>query len=263
MIKFRNLEYEDSAIIYQTTLEQIKKLYTKNPLQAGELAIAAIEVALTGGEHSSDDDLIDLVLEQNKFLSTKNIKNKQRKADAQREKRIDDLKLREIVELLRQGFNQTQIGGRLGVSKQTISKRVIIIRSEFPELLSTGQSNLVDDNLTSIDSQLSVSSQLDEVDDNLTQETLVDEDDNLTTEIDSQPEISGRFDNQVNKVNLNVNVNDNVNVNVNMARPSSNEEVLPEISLEELNLMGAVYKDIGGGVIEFPTGKKMRLAFEF
>ena len=96
----------------------------------------------------------------------------------------------------------------------------------------------------------------------MTQETLVDEVDNLTTEVDSQPEISGQFDNQVNQINPNVNVNDNVNDNVN-TRPSSDEEALPLISLEELNQMGATYKQLGGGVIEFPTGKKMKIDYGF
>ena len=260
MIKFKNLECDDSAIIYYTTLEQIKKLYVKNPTQAGELAIAAIEVALSGGQHSSDDDLIDLILEQNKFLSTKNIQSKHKKIDAQNEKRINDLKLREILELLEQGFNQTQIGIKFGVSKQTISKRMNVIYKDYPWLLPESMRvNLETTNVNQ--SQLKSTGQPKIVDDNLTEEILVDTVDNLTIKVDSQPKNSGQFDNQVNQVNPNVNVN--VNDNVNITRPSSNEEVLDVISLEELNQMGAVYKDIGGGVIEFSTGKKMKLEYDF
>ena len=43
--------------IFGGTWEQIKKLYSTNPQQAGELAISAIEMALTG-DISSDDFLV-------------------------------------------------------------------------------------------------------------------------------------------------------------------------------------------------------------
>ena len=98
MIEFKNLEYRDSAIVYRTTLEQIKKIYEKNPQQAGELAIAAIEVALAG-EHSSDDYLVDVILEQAKFLSTKNKESHQKVVDAKKEARAEKLQLREIAEI--------------------------------------------------------------------------------------------------------------------------------------------------------------------
>ena len=257
MIMFKELEYRDKAIVYKTTLDQIKKIYQKNPQQAGELAIAAIEVALAG-EHSSDDYMIDVILEQAKYLSTKNKESYEKTVDSKREKRITELQLREIVELMEQGFNQTQIGAKLGTTKQNISKRVQIMRAQFPELLTTqSQPNLVDDN----QSQLKTTGQpkiVDIVDDNLTTVDLVD---NLSTEVVSQPKNSGQFDNQVNQVNYTD--NDNVNDNVNITRVSSNEETLETISLSELNRMGASYKNVGGGVIEFSTGKQMKVVYDF
>lgn len=51
----------DSGVIYSWQFDQIKKLYKINPEQAGELAISAIELALTGNI-SSDDYMIDLLL---------------------------------------------------------------------------------------------------------------------------------------------------------------------------------------------------------
>ena len=164
MIEFKDLDYRDKAIIYHTTLDQIKKVYEKNPQQAGELAIAAIEVALAG-EHSSDDYMIDVILEQAKYLSTKNKESYEKTVDAKKEKRITELQLREIVELMNQGFNQTQIGAKLGTTKQNISKRVGIMRTSFPELLTTSQQNLVDNNLTT----QSKPSKLKMVDDNQNQ----------------------------------------------------------------------------------------------
>ena len=253
MIEFKDLEYRDKAIIYFTTLEQIKKIYKQNPQQAGELAIAAIEVALAG-EHSSDDYMIDVILEQAKYLSTKNKESYEKAVDAKKEKRIAELQLREIAELMAQGFNQTQIGTKLGTSKQNISKRVGIMRAQFPELLTTSQPILVDDNLTTT----SQPSKPKMVDDNLTELTLVDD---LTTEVDSQPKNSGQFDNQVNQVNHtdNVNDNDNVNENVNISRVSPSEKALDTISLEELNRMGAVYTLDENGVATFSTGKKIQV----
>ena len=258
MIKFKDLEYRDKAIVYLTTLEQIKKIYEKNPAQAGELAIAAIEVALSGG-HSSDDYMIDVILEQAKYLSTKNKESYEKTVDAKKEKRIAELQLREIIELMEQGFNQTQIAAKLGTSKQNVSKRVSIIRSTYPELLSTSQPNLVDDNKK----QLTTTGQLELVDDNLTEETLVDLVDNLSTRVDSQLKNSGQFDNQVNQVNYTDNDNDTVNDNDTTGPFSPSGENLPLITYHELSQMGAEYKELGGGVIEFSTGVRMKLKMEY
>ena len=277
MIKFKNLEYRDKAIIYHTTLDQIKKVYEKNPQQAGELAIAAIEVALAG-EHSSDDYMIDVILEQAKYLSTKNKESYEKTVDAKKEKRITELQLREIVELMNQGFNQTQIGAKLGTTKQNISKRVGIMRTSFPELLTTSQQNLVDNNLTTqskpsklkmVDdnrNQLKSTGQpkiVDIVDDNLTEFTSVDLVDDLSTEIDCQPKNSGQFDNQVNQVNYNDNDNDNVNDNVNISRVFPSENTLETISLEELNRMRAEYTLDDEGVATFSTGYRVKVKFDF
>ena len=239
MIEFKDLNYRDSAIIYHTTLEQIKKIYDKSPLQAGELAIAAIEVALSG-EHSSDDYVIDVILEQAKFLSTKNKESHDKAVDAKKEARIEKLQLREIIDYLNIGHNQTQIAKLLNTTKQNISKRITIIRTEFPELLST---NLVDeelsvDNLTT--SQQSQLSQLVDEMDNLTTEST-----DLTTEVDCQLKNSRQFDNQVNQVNRNVNVNDNVNDNVNVSRTLCESGQSPEpqnksMTVEEYKAMWGI-----------------------
>ena len=58
--QFNDVEARNSGIIYKSTLEQIKKLYAVDPEQAGELAIAAIELTLAG-QFSSDDVIIELI----------------------------------------------------------------------------------------------------------------------------------------------------------------------------------------------------------
>lgn len=55
MIKeFKDSQVRKSGVIYESTWEQIKKLYSQNPEMAGELAISVIEQTLTG-DISSDD----------------------------------------------------------------------------------------------------------------------------------------------------------------------------------------------------------------
>lgn len=62
MIKeFNNLPVRESGIIYDHTLNQIKEFYSVDPNLAGELAISAIELVLTG-ETSTDNEVIKIML---------------------------------------------------------------------------------------------------------------------------------------------------------------------------------------------------------
>lgn len=136
MIKsFKENEVRDSGIIYQSTFEQIKKIYEKDPAMAGELAISAIELVLTG-EISSDDYMIDVLLENMKVVNDRSQKKYEIRKQNSQQARIQKLKLKEIAELYKQGcYTQEQIGLRVGESQQNISHRLGIIRTEFPELL--------------------------------------------------------------------------------------------------------------------------------
>jgi hypothetical protein len=129
-----NDDIRDSALIFKSTFEQIKKLYEKNPAQAGELAISAIELALTG-QISSDDFMIDLMLENIKVVNERNVIKYNKKVEAKREERMKDLQLEIIAELHLKGLKQRQIGDTLGISQQLVSSRLAIIRTDFPELL--------------------------------------------------------------------------------------------------------------------------------
>ena len=135
MIKgFKEKENRDSAIIYNSTFEQIKKLYEKNPEQAGELAISAIELALTGGI-SSDDFMIELMLENIKVVNQRNSNNWQRKVESQKQKRIAEQQLDIIADLYLQGMKQKDIALKIGTTPQTVSNRLATIRTDYPELL--------------------------------------------------------------------------------------------------------------------------------
>lgn len=132
--KFNGNAPRDSGIIYRSVFEQIKMLYDEDPVQAGELAISAIEMVLTD-EISSNDKFIKMILVPAQVVNDKNVVKRNEKIERVKEKKMIDNKLEQIAELLRQGHTQGQIGQLMGVSQQTISKRVSLIKSDYPELL--------------------------------------------------------------------------------------------------------------------------------
>ena len=95
---FNDVPVRKSGIIYNSTFEQIKKLYEMNPEQAGELAIAAIELVLTG-QISSDDVMIDMLLQPMAKMADVNRVKYEQKVEATRGKQIVDQKLEEIAEM--------------------------------------------------------------------------------------------------------------------------------------------------------------------
>ena len=105
-----------------------------DPDKAGELAISAIELVLTG-QISSDDPMIDALLQPLLVMRDKDENEYNLKQEAANNKKIADLKLREIAELHIAGYSQAQIGERLGIKQQTISYRLNVIKSKYPELL--------------------------------------------------------------------------------------------------------------------------------
>jgi hypothetical protein len=90
--QFNDVPMRKSGVVYNSTLEQIKKLYQVNPEQAGELAISAIELVLTG-QFSSDDMIIELMLEPARIVSQDNHDKYDQKVESARQKKITDQKL--------------------------------------------------------------------------------------------------------------------------------------------------------------------------
>ena len=71
MIKeFKDLQARPTGIVYESTWEQIKKLYNKNPDLACELAFSVIEQTLTG-DISSDDLTIQSICNRLKPINQK------------------------------------------------------------------------------------------------------------------------------------------------------------------------------------------------
>ena len=131
---FKDTAIRKSGVIYNSVLEQIKKMYPSDPAGAGELAISAIELVLTG-EISSDNLMIDVALQALSIQRDKDEDNYNQKEQITKNKKIDDLKLVEIAELYSQKISQKRIGEMLGISQQTVSYRIGIINKDYPELL--------------------------------------------------------------------------------------------------------------------------------
>ena len=144
MIKqFNEEEARSSAVIYNSTFQMIKKLYAKDPVQAGELAISAIELALTG-QFSSDDFMVDMALTTMATVVEKDKEKYEKKIETQKQAKIVDQHLDRIAELYYSANKtQKQIADIINsenqdeknITQQTISKRISLIHSEYPELI--------------------------------------------------------------------------------------------------------------------------------
>lgn len=135
---FKDNEARKSGIMYRSTLTQIKQMYELDPIQAGEFAISAIELLLTG-EISSDDSTINIILAQNKEVNAKNASSYDLKVEQAKQKKIADQKLDEIAKMHLEHRTQKEIATKLGLSQQTVSNRLALIRNQFKELLESNE----------------------------------------------------------------------------------------------------------------------------
>lgn len=132
---FKDSEIRNSGIIYSSTFEQIKKLHEADPERAGELAIAAIELVLTG-DISSDDMMVGLLLEPMRKINENNQTRYDNKVESSKNKKMVDMKLDKIAEMVNKGMKQREIGEALGLSQQNVSYRISLIKSNYPDLLT-------------------------------------------------------------------------------------------------------------------------------
>ena len=132
--RFNDIETRSSGVIYDSTFEQIKQMYEVDPEQAGELAISAIELILTG-EISSDDYIIRMMLTPTKKINEINVAKYETRKETAKQKKIVDMKLDKIADLYLKGFKQREIAERLGLTQQTVSYRIDVIKKKYPELL--------------------------------------------------------------------------------------------------------------------------------
>ena len=138
---FKDNEMRPSGLVFSSVLEQIKELYQYDPEQAGELAISAIELILTG-DISSDDVNIKIMLAPLRKITEVNVTKYETKVENKRQKKITEMKLDKIADLLAAGYKQREIGERLGISQQTASYRIDVIKKNYPELLQTNDTKI-------------------------------------------------------------------------------------------------------------------------
>ena len=131
---FNDVEVRGSGVIMSSVFEQVKKMYAVDPDMAGELAISAIELVLTG-QFSSDDAMIDMLLAPAKVINDHNVQRYENRKEGSKNKKIKDMKLDEIAEMLKSGMKQKEIAERLHISQQTVSYRMGLIRTQYPELM--------------------------------------------------------------------------------------------------------------------------------
>jgi predicted transcriptional regulator len=139
--QFKDNEIRSSGLIFSSVLEQIKELHQYDPDQAGELAISAIELVLTG-DISSDDVNVKIMLAPLRKINEVNVAKYETKIENKRQKKIVEMKLDKIAEMTNQGFKQREIGERLGLSQQVVSYRVDVIKKNYPELLQENSTKI-------------------------------------------------------------------------------------------------------------------------
>lgn len=132
---FKDSEMRNSGIVYNSTLEQIKQMFMVDRELAGELAISAIELVLTG-DISSDDMMINMMLQPMRKINENNHIKYDNKVESAKEKRKIEMKLDKIAALANAGLRQREIGEKLGLSQQMVSYRMSVIKSSYPELLN-------------------------------------------------------------------------------------------------------------------------------
>ena len=143
--EMKNTEIRDSGVMYSSTLQQIRQLYNISPEKAGEFAISAIELLLTG-EISSDDAMIEVMLTPINVINKRTQHNYDITCERNKKSQYEEGKFELIAELANQGKTQTAIAKELGVSQQTVSKRLKIIKNDYPQLLLQPKSKEVNKN---------------------------------------------------------------------------------------------------------------------
>ena len=133
--KFKENEARKSALIYLSNFEQVKELYEDDKEMAGELAISILEMALTG-EISSNNKIIRLMLKNFEVSAEKNKQKYEARERNTKQENAEKYNLYEIAEMLNEGKTQAEIADALGISRQTVNRRLNeMIRVNYPELL--------------------------------------------------------------------------------------------------------------------------------
>ena len=253
--KFNDVPIRNTAVIYGSSLEQIKEYYEIDPDAAGELAISIIEVAVTG-QMSTSNPLIKMALANFKDIAGKNGAKYDKQTEAKREARAKRLQLPEIAAMLKEGKKQNEIAKILGKAASSVSEAVKVLKTEYSEMLTENSENpgVSSENLPNNSDEFDeLEIEFGENSDEFGEDLEKFGGGSEKTEFLQN---SGDSENSPNSGYDNVNVNVNDNVNVNLTRDFPSENSLGTISLSELNRMGARFKYISGNVVEIEGTKK-------
>lgn len=129
----------DTGVVYKSSLNRAMELIRSGEeSMALDVAVSALQLAL-GCPMTTDNAMVRLIMEDTKALSERAKERYDDKVAAKREERAERLMLRDILSMTENGISQSEIGNRLGISQSSVSKRMKIIHTEYPEMLS-GQS---------------------------------------------------------------------------------------------------------------------------
>ena len=87
---------KNSGIIYEDTFKSAKELYELDPVRGGELAMAILEVAMTG-DYSSDDAMFKIHLLHRLIRQIRLIRKRKKKARLNKQLNYHQIKLLNII----------------------------------------------------------------------------------------------------------------------------------------------------------------------
>lgn len=137
IVDFNLDDCRDSAVLYKTMYKLVSRKYKKGHYEeAAELALAFFQVSLLGDTTTDDEDIQDLC---EPYLATarKNRERYDNKVENDKARKIEDMRLDEIAEYVNNGFTLREIEENTGIPKSTVSYRIGVIKSNYPELLDT------------------------------------------------------------------------------------------------------------------------------
>ena len=206
--KFKENEARKSALVYLSNFEQVKELYEDDKEMAGELAISILEMALTG-EISSDNKMIRLMLKNFEVSAESNRQKYEAKERNTKEAKAEKYNLYEIAEMLNEGKTQAEIADTLGISRQTVSRRLNeMIRVNYPELLrSNGE---MSNEMSKMSNEMSKMSK-------------------MSNDVKQCKNNENENENENVNENVNDNENDNVNDNENVKVSAEGQKKLAEL----------------------------------
>lgn len=126
-----------SFVFYESYYEKYLQLKDANPKLAAELLEATINYGLYGAYECSKENeaIIAALLTEAVTQMDKNLERYHEKEMITKERKAQDKKLWDIAEMVKAKIKQKEIAAKLQISQGEVSKRIELIRREYPYLL--------------------------------------------------------------------------------------------------------------------------------